>query len=169
MKQASTPGNPTKPSWNPWPFSIIAFFVVALLGCGTFVAYCSRHPADLITANYYEDEVRYQGQIDRLQRTQQRAQQVEVAYDSARKLLTIALPPELSGARLSGQVQLYRPSAANLDRQLKLEPDAMGHQAIGASALEPGLWRVRVSWTVDQQEYFAEQKVIVDRRTVLGK
>jgi hypothetical protein len=53
-----------------WPISIICFFTVAIIGCVSFVAFCSRHPADLISPNYYEDEVKYQGQIDRLQHTQ---------------------------------------------------------------------------------------------------
>ena len=46
--------------WNPWPAAIIAFFTLAVLGCGAFVAFCARHPADLISANYYEEEVRFQ-------------------------------------------------------------------------------------------------------------
>ena len=148
-------------NWNPWPVSIIAFFTVAIVGCGGFIAYCSRHPADLVAADYYEQEVRYQGQITRLEHAQQRAQLASVAYDSASRRITISLPPGQPRAGAAGSIQLYRPSAVSLDRQLKLEPDDAGVQTIDAAALQPGLWKVRVSWTVEKQDYFLDQKVII--------
>jgi nitrogen fixation protein FixH len=151
--------------WDPWPVSIIAFFTVAILGCGTFIAFCSRHPADLISPNYYEEEVRYQGQIDRLQHTQQRATLATVTYDAGRKLISVFLPPDHAGARPSGQIQLYRPSAVNLDRHLKLELNPSGLQTIDAVTLLPGLWKVRVSWSVDHRDYFIDQKIVVPSRT----
>lgn len=147
--------------WNPWPVSIIAFFVVAIIACGTFVAFCSRHPADLVAADYYEQEVRYQGQIDRLQHAQQRAQLAHVDYQPAEKMINVSLPPNQSGSEVSGEVVLYRPSALNQDRKLKLAPDMHNVQHIDASALLPGLWKVRVSWTVDNQDYYLDQKVLV--------
>ena len=148
---------------NLWPISIVAFFSIAILGCGTFIAFCSRHPADLISPNYYEEEVRYQGQIERLRHTQQRATLASVTYKPAGKLITISLPPEHSRTKPSGQIQLYRPSAVNLDRQLKLELNPAGIQSIDAASLLPGLWKVRVSWTVENRDYFIDQKVVIPR------
>src|SRR5215467_11377784 len=120
--------------WNPWPISIIAFFTSAIIGCGTFIAFCSRHPADLVAADYYEQEVRYQGQIDRAQHAQQ-ATPASITYDATTKLISVALPPNYSQHKSSGNIQLYRPSATNLDRQLKLTPDQHGVQTIDASSL----------------------------------
>jgi nitrogen fixation protein FixH len=151
--------------WDPWPVSIIAFFTVAIIGCGTFIGFCSRHPADLISPNYYEEEVRYQGQIDRLQHTQQRAALATVTYDAGSKLISVFLPPDHAGARPSGQIQLYRPSAVNLDRHLKLELNPGGLQTIDAATLLPGLWKVRVSWSVESRDYFIDQKIVVPSRT----
>jgi nitrogen fixation protein FixH len=147
--------------WNPWPISIIAFFTVAIIGCGTFIAFCSRHPADLVAADYYEQEVRYQRQIERLQHGQQPAATAVVTYDAKTKLISIALPPNHSQTKPSGTIQLYRPSATNLDRQLKLAPDEHGLQTIDAGSLLPGLWKVRVSWTADEQEYFLDEKIVI--------
>ena len=152
---------PKTPRWNPWPVSIIAFFTVALIGCGSFVAFCSRHPADLVAADYYEQELRYQRRLESIQRARQNARLVSVTYDPAGKRIRVCLPPSQSPARAAGQIQLYRPSAAGLDRQLKLAPGADGVQSIDAASLAPGLWKVRVSWTVDRQEYFIDQKVVI--------
>jgi hypothetical protein len=48
-----------------------------------------------------------------------------------------------------------------MDRTVKLEPDANGVQRLDAVGLAPGLWKVRVSWTVEHQDYFLDQKVVV--------
>ena len=152
---------PTQHSWNPWPISIIAFFTVAIIGCGTFIAFCSRHPADLVAADYYEQEVRYQSQIDRLQHTQQPAASVMVAYDARAKLISIALPRNYCEHKPSGRIQLYRPSATNLDRQLKLAPDENGVQIIDASSLTPGLWKIRLSWSASGKEFYLDQKIVI--------
>lgn len=159
MEPVTPPSKPAR--FDPWPVSIVAFFSLAILGCGTFIAFCSRHPADLISPNYYEEEVRYQGRIDRLQHAQRASSQATVAFDAASKRITISLPAEQARSRPSGQIQLYRPSAANLDRQLKLETDPAGVQSINAAMLLPGLWKVRVSWTVAERDYFLDEKIVI--------
>jgi nitrogen fixation protein FixH len=147
--------------WNPWPISIIAFFSVAILGCGTFVAFCSRHPADLISPNYYEDEVRYQAQIDRVKLTAQQAPEASVSYDTATKQVKLSLGSAPPGTKTSGTIVLFRPSAQNLDRQLELNVNAQGEQILDGASLLPGLWRVRVSWAIADHQYFMDQQIVV--------
>jgi nitrogen fixation protein FixH len=76
--------------------------------------------------------------------------------------VALALRPHTA---VSGSVQLYRPSAVKLDRTLQLQPDANGVQKIDAAGLSPGLWKVRVSWRVEQQEYFLDQNVVISAAT----
>jgi hypothetical protein len=158
--QTNTPARISS-RWNPWPVSIISFFIVAIVSCVTFVAFCSRHPVDLISANYYEEEIRYQGQIERLQHAQQASQLGSVSYNPITKIITVSLPSDQSEHARSGQVQLYRPSAASRDRQLKLELDPKGLQRIDAASLLPGLWKVRISWAIEDREYFMDEKIVV--------
>jgi nitrogen fixation protein FixH len=154
-----SPAAPRAP-FNPWPVSIIAFFTVAIIGCGTFIAFCSRHPADLVAVDYYEQEIRYQGQIDGLQNARQGSQTAIVTYNAKAKLISVSLPHDPLHST-TGKVQLYRPSALNLDRQFTLELSPSGVQTIDASALLPGLWKVRVSWTAGQQNYFVDRPIVI--------
>jgi hypothetical protein len=155
---------PTK-HLDPWPVCIITFFALALIGCATFIVFCSRHPADLVAADYYEQEVRYQGQINRIQQARRSTELATVAYDFAAQRITISLPPGQSQFHATGNVQLYRPSATDLDRAVKFEPNADGIQIIDASTLVPGLWKVRVSWAIDNQEYFVDQKLVITAKS----
>ena len=151
----------TSPRVNLWPISIISFFAVAILGCITFVTFCSRHPADLISPDYYEDEVKYQVHIDRIQQTQKRAPSASVSYDTAGRNIIVSMPAEMAAANPSGQIQLYRPSALNQDQIVKLELDARGRQTIHAAGLLPGLWKIRVSWTVAERQFLIDQRLVV--------
>ena len=70
---------------------------------------------------------------------------------------------------MTGRIELYRPSAAGMDRAVKLEPDANGVQRLDATGLAPGLWKVRVSWTLENQDYFLDQKVVVGSKRPLAR
>jgi len=145
---------------NPWPASIIGFFVVAFIFLAAFVVWAMRQREDLVSADYYEREVRYQEQLDLLNRSHALAAQVVVTFDPAQQIVVIALPADKHlGA--TGQVHLYRPSDARLDRALPLALEADGTQKLDARELADGLWKVRVKWTAAGQEYFLEQPVIV--------
>ena len=99
----NTTNNTVQSPINLWPISIISFFTIAIIGCGTFIAFCTRHPADLISPNYYEQEVKYQGQIDRLRHTQARASAASVQYDNRTRSITVSVPVEVASANASGQ------------------------------------------------------------------
>lgn len=156
----TTPSEPKRSRWNPWPIFITAYFVLGFAGCGFFIAFCNRHPPDLVASDYYEKEVRYQSQMENMHR----AESASVRFDADRQLIQISLSREPLRSPATGSVQLYRPSATGLDRQLKLETNPEGEQAIDARDLAPGLWKVRVSWTTDQRDYFIDRKIDVVRK-----
>jgi hypothetical protein len=152
---------PKRAPWNPWPTAIITFFTVAILGFAAFVAFCNLHPTDLVAPDYYEQEVRYQAQIDRVQHARSLSETASVVYDPAHQRIVITLPPAHAGTNPTGQIRLYRPSDAGLDRQLKLEPDASGAQSINAANLRPGLWKVQVLWSSGGREFFMDKSLQV--------
>jgi len=153
--------NDMKTSRNLWPLGIIVVCSLFVAGTAGLVVMACSQKVDLVSADYYEKELKYQGQIDRAERTQREARQAAVAYDAAHQNITVSLPPGQAHGNVSGNVELYRPSAAGMDRAVRLDPDARGVQRLDASALAPGLWKVRVSWTYEQRNYYLEQKVVV--------
>ena len=151
-------------SRNLWPLGIIVTFALFFAGTvGLIVMACSQK-VDLVSADYYEQELKFQGRIDRVERTRNTATQGSIAYDAGGKCITVSLPAAQAGHEVSGHIELYRPSAAGLDRAVNLAPDANGVQRVDAAGMAPGLWKVRVSWTVEQQDYFLDQKVVVSAK-----
>ena len=89
-----------------------------------------------------------------------------VIYAQTGTLQFTSLPGPASGtgAPLTGSIQLYRPSAAEQDRKLALALDAAGTQSVDTLGLSDGLWRIRISWTANGADYFADEKVVIARK-----
>jgi len=150
---------------NLWPLGITLTLAVFFAGTvGLVVMACSQH-VDLVSPDYYERELKFQRQIDSVERAHRAASQASVAYDAAGKCITVSLPADQAGRGVTGRIELYRPSAAGLDRAVPLAPDRNGVQRLDAAGLAPGLWKVRISWTVQQQDYFLDEKIVVGSRT----
>jgi nitrogen fixation protein FixH len=148
-------------SRNLWPLGVILTLVGFFAGTvGLVVMACSQR-VDLVSPDYYERELKFQGRIDQVERTHRAARQASVAFDAAGKCITVSLPADQAGHEISGRIELYRPSAAGMDRAVKLAPDVKGVQRLDAAGLAPGLWKVRVSWTFERQDYFLDEKVVV--------
>ena len=146
-----------------WPYGIILTFVLFIAGTAGLIVVACTHKTDLITANYYEEEIKFQGRLDQLNRAAQLSEQVRITYDSARQSISISLPTGQLAAQTVGRIQLYRPSATGLDRMVQLQLDDNGLQTLDAAALLPGLWKIRVQWTAQSQDYFTDKSLVVKR------
>lgn len=148
---------------NLWPVGIIAAFVVFIAATATLIVLSTLHRDDLVTADYYARELRYQDQIESAERTRLVRDQVHVAHHAAQQQIAVALPPQHASLRPTGVIELYRPSGANQDRAIPLDLDLTGHQHLDARGLSPGLWRVRVRWTVDGDDFAVDERIVIPK------
>ncbi|MEW6305290.1 MAG: FixH family protein [Verrucomicrobiota bacterium] len=144
---------------NPWPYAIIGYFVVFISCMAAWIAFAMRQDMDLVRKDYYEEEIRYQQQLDRMNRTQLLKAEVKVAFDFAVQRISVQLPATHADAK--GRIHLYRPSDAKLDRQFDLAVGGDGLQTLDAKELQAGLWKLRVTWASGGQEYHFEQPLVI--------
>lgn len=156
--------NSAAPSRNFWPIGVAAAFGVFLTGTAGLVVMSTRENVELVGADYYEQELRFQDQINRRGRAETLQGQVHVSYDAAQRVLTIALPPAHAAMHASGEIVLYRPSAAGLDRRVALDLDAQGRQTLDARSMSDGLWWVRVTWRAGNEDFAFDEKVVIGQR-----
>lgn len=150
----------TTPRLNLWPYAIVTYFVVFISCVVAFIAWSVHQNMDLVRSDYYEQEIRYQDQIERLKRTQPLNAEVNVAYDLARQRITVTLPTT-HVAQAKGRIHFYRPSDAKLDRDFPLNLAADATQTLDAKLLHPGQYKVRVEWSSDGQEFFFDRSIVV--------
>jgi nitrogen fixation protein FixH len=134
----------------------MACFVVFITGLVVFITYASRQRMDLV-----RHEVRFQEQLDRMNRTGPLGAAVAITYDASRQSITITLPLAHAQSQISGRIHFYRPSDARLDHQIPLAVDTRGVQSLDVRPLQAGLWKVRVHWSLSSQEYFFAQSVVI--------
>ena len=150
---------------NLWPVLIITWFVVFISGIITYVIFAQRNRMELVGADYYDQEIRFQQQIDRVRRTQPFNREVSIHYEAGSRQILVSLPLEQARRKPSGQIRFYRPSDSTLDRSVNLLADDTGRQILDASELRDGLWKVRLTWTVGGEEFSTDQSIVVTAAT----
>jgi hypothetical protein len=146
-----------KTSRNLWPLGIVIAFVLFIAGLATAVTIAATHRDHLVSENYYEQELRFQSQIDSAALARKAG--ATIAFDAAARKVTLTLPPAQLAQKFSGKIECYRPVAPELDHELPLTPDSGGVQSLDVSKLAPGSWLVRVKWSAGGETYFLEQKI----------
>jgi hypothetical protein len=147
--------------FEPWPVAIACFFALLVTALGAWAVVAQRNREELVSADYYEQEVVYQRQIDRLRRSADAGVTIGYAPGGQGGSIRIAWPVVSRPADAQGRIRLYRPSEAALDREFPLAVGVDGHQDIDAGPLKPGLWKVFVHWGPDDSGYYAEGSVVV--------
>ncbi len=148
-----------KPSRNLWPYGLLTAFALFFLGMATVVTIAVTHKEDLVSSNYYENEINFQGQLDSAARAQKAG--ADIHYNAGDRSVVIALPATQAGQKISGTIQIYRANAPDKDRTLALNPDARGVQTLDVAKFATGPWLLRVNWQAAGQGYYLEQKIIV--------
>lgn len=147
---------------NRWPVGLVLFFIVFTSYIVGFVVFASRQKMDLVREDYYDQEIRFQQQIDRVQRSAPLLADAAIDYDRADNLVHVSLPA-VGQNDVAGTVSFYRPSDASLDTNVKLGLDPAGRQSLSVRSLRAGLWKVRVQWKSSGREYYFEKPIVIER------
>lgn len=139
---------------NLWPYAIILYFIIFISGMVSWIAFAMRNDHELVRKDYYEQEIKFQSEMEK--RARSSALRIKVAYDAPTRRIEVRIP----GAVSTGTILFYRPSNAKLDRELKIVLKD-GSQTIDVRGFESGLWKVRLSWTANSEEYRHEESIVL--------
>jgi len=140
-----------------WGKGIILVFVVFVLGIGILVYRSMTKNIDLVTTNYYEKELKYQEQIDKINNTNSLKEKIKIEYNGSVILITY---PQVH-KNITGEISFYKPSDAKSDFKMKVEPGSDMKQLIQKGVLAKGMWKVQINWAMDGRDYFSEDKVMI--------
>jgi uncharacterized membrane protein YhiD involved in acid resistance len=115
---------------------------------------------DLVSKEYYKDELNYQQVIDGTNRANTLTAALEISQQ--RKQIQIQLPAEIKGADTRGSILFYCASDARKDKQFDLKTDADGLQQIDAGQLIPATYQVKINWQTNGKSYYTQQTFTVN-------
>lgn len=130
--------------------TLVAFGVLII----SMVTICVRQDdIHLVTQNYYEEEIKYQDQIDKMINANQLDHEVLV-YDNQLKIVDLHLPVGSKGV-----LHLFRPSDARLDQKITFDITDPSVNSVDVKSLKPGYWKVKLTWIENGVGYYKEEKI----------
>jgi nitrogen fixation protein FixH len=142
-----------------WEYAVGAFFVLFIAGVLGFVFVTLDDRNDLVVEHYYDAEIEYQRQIDKVDRTRALAHQPTIQLTDAG--IRIDFPRSFRSRELTGIIHVYRPDDKRMDLSFPVGPDTANVQLIPTTLLQPGRWDVKVEWSGKGVEYYSEERVVV--------
>lgn len=137
-----------------WGKGIVITFIAFIAIMVTMVVISVRMEGiELVTENYYEEEIKYQEQIDKESSTLALDREA-LKFDGSAKALILDLP---IGAK--GTLNLFRPSDIKLDQELPVEILEAGEKSVYIGDLKAGYWKVQLSWEENGESYYQEKKI----------
>jgi len=137
-----------KLNWGTRIFILYAGFVLFMLA---MVYKTFRTKVDLVTKDYYQQEIKYQGRIEAISNTKKLDEGIN--YEVSGGSVFIKFPPGHEDA--VGTVTLYRPSNKNYDKVFEIALDK--NQMLVSIANSPrGLYKMMIDWTLDSTGYYFE-------------
>jgi len=142
-----------------WGKGILISIIIFLAGTAFMIIIAFNSPADLVIKNYYEKGVKYQEQIDRINRTNALSEQADIKFTG--RGLFIRIPKDFPPEKIKGEILFYRPSNAEEDWKVPLSVDSSGTVLISTDRLEKGFWKVELSWSSGAKDYFKESSFTI--------
>jgi len=139
-----------------WGYRIFVSFVLFVGLIVTLVTISMRQDINLVAEDYYEQEIEYQDQIDRLKRTSELKVQPEIRLVKPENLVVIAMNQEKVE---KGEALFFRPSDSTMDKLVTITNNAS--REISVAGWEPGLWKVKLSWQADGKEFYTEKTIFL--------
>jgi hypothetical protein len=140
-----------------WGTGIVLSFIIFALSILLIIIFPFNQRVDLVTKDYYENELKYQDQINKVERTGLLDESIVINHNS--KDLKITFPS--SYRQVSGEIIFYRPSDEKRDFSVPIYVDSSGSQLVDISSIMPGMWRVKVQWNMNNLQYYFEKNIII--------
>src|SRR5690606_22353389 len=123
----------------------------------TLVVVCFRQDISLVSKTYYQDELVYQDQMNRVNNADSLEHKPRITIEQDELVVSFNGLSEIT----KGEVNLFRPSDATLDQYFKLVAGGNTVQQFKLKNNTPGMYRARMVWEHKGKEYFFEKIIVL--------
>jgi hypothetical protein len=142
-----------------WGNKLVVVFIVFGIFIGYLVYRAVTTKYDLVSKDYYKDELRYQDKLDRIKNASKIS---EVKIDQDVDAIILHLPQEQKGLVVSGEVYFYCITDDRKDFRTSLQVDSTNTQVVLKKLLQKGAFDVKINWQRGTDLYYFEKKVLVN-------
>ena len=141
-----------------WGNKLLLVFIGFALLMSTMVYKCAKQNFELVSKDYYNDELRYQDKIDGVNNAN-KLSNVEVAQTANE--VSIQLPKELNGLASKGQIWFYCANSSLNDRKMPVKANSNGLILINKRKLAKTHYRLKMNWETGTEKFYNEQSLVV--------
>jgi hypothetical protein len=142
-----------KLNWGTRIALLYGGFVVLII---ILVTGSMRQSFDLVTPDYYNQEIKYQEVINADKNLVALSERVKLNVDVSQ--IAILFPLDFSGKAISGTVQFYSPVNSTWDKKLDLAVTD-NKMTVMRNVLKNTTYTVKLSWKADGKYYYQETEI----------
>ncbi|MBK7148695.1 MAG: FixH family protein [Bacteroidetes bacterium] len=114
---------------------------------------------ELVTADYYAEELNYQEHINKLNLTQKLSEQLAITVQDEK--LTLSFPKEVAGQSIKADIYFYCPSNSKNDYRTSCRT-AAGICEVNTTEVKKGGYKVKVNWSAAGADYYNENFININ-------
>ncbi len=139
-----------------WGNKLIIVFIVFAALMATLVYKATQAKFELVSKDYYQDELRYQDKIDGAANA---ALEAPISIQVNDEIISIEFPDAQKNANITGEAWFYCSVDATKDKRFVLSVDSTGIQRIERKRLQKGDYQVKISYEINQKKYYVAQQL----------
>ncbi len=116
-----------------------------------------KYEHDLVTEDYYKEELLYQKDIDKQNNAKSLKQ--NITYSKTTEGIIIQFPKDFEVKNITGKVFLYRPSNKQLDFEISISLSKT-YLLIPDKRLVDGRWNIKIDWQYNGKSYLYKESII---------
>ncbi len=138
-----------------WGFGVFALYTAFVLFMLFMVFKSSQQKVDLVTEDYYQQELAYQEIINFKSNAEQLVN--GLTYTLNKNEIELFFPVDHDN--ISGKVQIYRPSNNGYDKNFEIKLDEENKMTLNLGSTPLGLYKMKIHWTNDSLGYYIEKDI----------
>lgn len=130
-------------------------FIILII---TMVSMAMNQKVDLVSKDYYEQELKYQDKIDKTKRTI--ALSESMTYHVEQATVVLKFPKQFKNQTIKGSIYFFRPSDEALDTRINfVVADSSLSKNINTRNFKPGFYKMQVDWEANNDHYYNESVI----------
>jgi FixH len=142
-----------------WPRGIILVFLLFAGGIFFLVYKTTQKKSEMVTDNYYQQELVYQQVIDGKRNAQKLSALPKITVQP--EYVEVLFPVEAQPSGVTGDLYFYRASDKQKDLTALLSLDPSRRQFIPRNEFSTGSYMVKITWQSGDQSYYSEQNLYI--------
>ncbi len=125
----------------------------------TLVIMCFKQDVELVSLDYYDQEIRFQDKIEAGNNEKQLAKSIQ--HRVLKDEIILKVDSVLLTKDFTGSILFFRPSNSKMDKKYRME-FKNNEQKINSKALSRGAYKLQLSWVSNQKHYFKEEVIFIN-------